>query len=132
VFLGDSLGGRPEASELYDADGHDRYDLVARSPAFESGLDRLIAGAEQQRVAVMCSEENPSHCHRRLLIARALEGRAVSVAHLRRDGSAISEEELVEAERADQMSLFGEEDPRPWKSIRSVSRNGPPRGSSEP
>lgn len=130
VFLGSPLGGRPDSPDLYDADGHVRYDLVAETDKFREGLERLMRGASERRVAMLCSEEDPSACHRRLLIGRVVEGLGVDVLHLRGDGSITSETELTDQERSDQMGLFGEEDPRPWRSIRSVSPNGPPKDSS--
>jgi uncharacterized protein (DUF488 family) len=89
LYMGDVLGGRPAGAEFYNAEGHVRYDLVAESPAFVSGLDRLIEGAGKYRVAVMCAEENPAHCHRHLLIGRALASRGVDVFHIRREPAAV-------------------------------------------
>jgi uncharacterized protein (DUF488 family) len=94
VFLGKELGGRPPEPEFYDAKGHPRYDLVAQTGRFQAGLERLLTGAAIYRVAIMCSEEDPGRCHRRLLVTRALVGRGVEVRHLRGNGSVISEEEL--------------------------------------
>ena len=38
----------------------------------QGGLRRLVDGATRHRMAVMCSEENPTSCHRHRLITRAL------------------------------------------------------------
>src|SRR5262245_2726227 len=46
VFLGDELGGRPPEPGFYDDEGHVRYDLVARSERFETGIDRLSRGVD--------------------------------------------------------------------------------------
>src|SRR5262249_43820257 len=59
VFLGAELGGRPSAPELYDENDRVRYDAVAATSAFGTGLERLIDGMERMRVAVMCAEEDP-------------------------------------------------------------------------
>jgi uncharacterized protein (DUF488 family) len=94
VWLGKELGGRPPEAEFYDAKGHVLYGEVARTERFLAGLDRLLSGAERYRAAVMCAEENPARCHRRLLVTRALVDRGVTVLHIRGDGSVISEQEL--------------------------------------
>jgi uncharacterized protein (DUF488 family) len=94
AFLGTELGGRPPEPEFYDAKGHARYDLVVQTERFQAGLERLLTGAATYRVAIMCSEEDPSRCHRRLLVTRTLTGRGVEVRHLRGNGSVISEEKL--------------------------------------
>ncbi len=135
IYMGKELGGRPDGAEFYDLDGHVRYDRLAESPLFLAGLDRVIGGAERYRVAMMCSEENPTDCHRRLLITRVLAGRGIPVRHIRGDGRIETEAELAEAERtaeeaAGQLSLFNEQEIKAWRSIRSVSPKKAPPGSS--
>lgn len=132
LFLGRELGGRPADLSLYDEDGHVLYGDVARTPDFERGVERLVEGARRFRVAMMCSEEDPTHCHRRLLVGRVLRAQGVDVVHVRGDGTQQSEDDLL-AEEAEpvQGSLFGEEQ-QPWKSIRSVSPSTRPRSSSNP
>ncbi len=79
VFLGDELGGRPADSACYDASGRVRYEEVARSDGFFSGVCSLLRDAESRRVAVVCSEKEPLDCHRTLLIAHALTSEAYGV-----------------------------------------------------
>lgn len=96
VFLGEELGGRPKEPEFYDETGNVRYDRVARTERFADGLRRLMAAAATQQVAAMCGEEDPAHCHRRLLITRALlrHGTRPTVIHIRGDGRLVSESEI--------------------------------------
>ena len=101
VFLGAELGGRPPEPELYDTKGHARYELVAETERFQAGLARLLTGAASYRVAIMCSEEDPARCHRRLLVTQALTGRGAEVRHIRGDGTVVSEAELSDGEAAD-------------------------------
>ncbi len=129
LYLGDELGGRPKGPAFYDADGHVRYDRVAESPLFLAGITRVETGSTRYRVALMCSEEDPSACHRRLLVGRVLAGRGSSVWHIRGDGRVQPEEEIAagEAATAAQATLFALEDVTPWRSIRSVlPKNGRP------
>jgi len=129
VYLGKELGGRPRGEEFYDpADGRVLYWRVAETPLFLAGITRLEAGIQRYRVAVMCSEENPEDCHRRLLVARVLVTRGVVVRHIRGDGRLEDETEWRDdtgTPREVQLSLFPAE-PRAgdteWKSIRSVLR----------
>jgi uncharacterized protein (DUF488 family) len=94
VFLGRELGGRPPEPELYDARGHVLYSKVAKSGRFAAGLDRLLSGASTYRVAILCSEENPIRCHRRMLVTPVLAERGITVCHIRGDGSIVSEADL--------------------------------------
>lgn len=123
VFLGNELGGRPHDLGLYDENGHVRYDAVAATDAFQTGIARLERGLVRLRVAVMCAEENPRHCHRRLLVARVLHERRLSILHVRGDGAVEPEGGFLRDD-----SLFQEQ--LPWTSTASVSRRRPPRISS--
>jgi uncharacterized protein (DUF488 family) len=87
VFLGKELGARTEDLSCY-VDGRVRYDLLARTPEFASGVDRLRKGSQSERIAVMCTEQEPLDCHRCVLVARALEGNGIAVEHIHSDGHA--------------------------------------------
>lgn len=136
VYLGNEVGGRPQDLEYYDAEGHVLYGRVAASDAFASGIERLMTGISQYRVAMLCSEEDPTHCHRRLLISRVLSDRNVQVTHIRGNGTIQTEQEL-RLEAGDdpnaprQHSLFGEKGRNQWRSTQSVIHRRPPRSSSD-
>ena len=89
AFLGAELGGRPPEPEFYDSEGHVLYGAVAKAERFNSGLQRLLKGSDGYRVVMLCSEEDPTHCHRRLLVSRVLAEQEISVAHIRGDGSVV-------------------------------------------
>lgn len=96
-FLGEELGGRPRGEEYYDAEGYVRYDRVAAADFFQSGIARVKRGAIKYRLALLCAEENPEGCHRRLLIARVLCGDGFTVDHIRGDGRLEREREFSPA-----------------------------------
>ena len=80
-----SWGGRSDDPTCYE-DGRIRYDRVAATELFRNGLARVIEGATKYRIALMCAEKEPLHCHRTLLVARALE-QDVDVRHIHADGA---------------------------------------------
>ena len=86
VPLGNELGGRSDDPACYE-DGRIRYDRVAATESFRSGLARVVQGAAKYRIALMCAEKEPLDCHRTLLVARALDARGVDVAHIHADGA---------------------------------------------
>lgn len=43
--------------------------------------------ASNSRIAIMCAQEDPTNCHRRLLISKTLLERGLCVYHIRGDGS---------------------------------------------
>ena len=86
VFLGVELGGRPDDDSLYTIDGHVRYRAMSSTPLFTSGFDRLVAGAEKYRLAVMCSESDHHDCHRNLLIGRVAADHEIAVLHINKSG----------------------------------------------
>ncbi len=132
VFKGDQLGGRPADPELYDSQGYVLYDRVARSYNFERGIEWIFTTMTENRLALLCSEENPALCHRHLLIARVLVTQGAEVQHIRGDSRLESYEQVVEAvERVhpnrSQADLFGSDQVIEWKSLRSVLRENRPR-----
>ena len=109
-YFGDALGGRPPGHNFYDERGRVLYDLLAQSCEFRAGIERLIRLANGRRVALLCSEEDPTDCHRRLLLGRVLQARGVEVIHLRGDGRAQTEADVAREERqrktGGQLALF--------------------------
>lgn len=83
---GDALGGmrRPAGNSphvaLADAAFRGYAEHMASRP-FREGIERLIALAAEQRVAFLCAERQPVHCHR-AFIADGLVARGVEVLHL--------------------------------------------------
>jgi uncharacterized protein (DUF488 family) len=135
LYLGSELGGRPDPdrrSDLYDAEGHALYYKMAQEDGFNDAIRRLHEGVARFRVAVMCSEEDPTDCHRRLLVGKVMTERwNVQLRHIRRGGH-VDDEWLVDLARETrprQRSLLpistcdaGERDVGAmWRSIRSVS-----------
>ena len=132
LFLGVELGGRPDDLDCYDETGHVLYDRVAASAPFSAGIDRLLQGMSRYRVAMMCSEESPLECHRRLLVGRVLADRGVTVRHIRGDGHVEEEGELIDPAGTAHPTLFDDGETTLWRSTRSVSPSTRPRSSSGP
>jgi uncharacterized protein (DUF488 family) len=86
VFLGRELRGRPDGAEFYGADGGVDYARRAEAPDFKAGIDRLLGLARERATAILCAEEDPGRCHRRLLVTPALRRAGVTVVHIRGDG----------------------------------------------
>jgi uncharacterized protein (DUF488 family) len=120
LFLGERLGGRPSRPEHYDAEGHALYGAMASEAGFRDAIDGLIRGADVHRIALVCSEGDPEHCHRRLLIGKVLTDHGVELRHIRRDGS-VTVERDVAIGPCQQGALFGDSYERQWRSTRSVS-----------
>jgi len=131
LFLGEDLGGRPDGDDYYDQDGRVLYGRWARSISFQRGLSRLLAGCAQYRVAIMCSEEDPTSCHRRLLIGRALSREGPTLLrHIRADGHLdVEEGRTLRVLGGPQLGLFGPTGDEAWRSTRSVSRRSRPARS---
>jgi uncharacterized protein (DUF488 family) len=124
LYLGRELGGGPQGADYDDAEGHVLYARLAMSPLFLEGIDRLQKGAQSYRVAVMCAEEDPLNCHRRLLIGRVLRERSVALGHIRGNGRLQTEDDLLRAQPPqrpanEQTHLFraAQEDGSVWKLV---------------
>lgn len=124
LYEGQVLGGIPQDEEFYDAGGHVLYGEIAKSPSFRAGIQRLLHLIREHRCVLMCSEENPSACHRHLLVSRVLSKEGIRVLHIRGTGE-IEEEDQLRAEElrqqiTGQATLFGQEEEAPWSSLQSV------------
>jgi uncharacterized protein (DUF488 family) len=86
VFLGRELGARREERECY-VESQARYDLIAKSPLFREGIDRVVSGAATHSVALMCAEKDPITCHRMVLVCRELRTTGLDLRHVLEDGA---------------------------------------------
>ena len=129
LFLGKELGGRPEEPEFYDSEGHVLYWRLADSAKFEEGIRCLEEKIRAHRVAIMCSEEDPFSCHRRLLVGYVLTRRGIVLEHIRGNGRVEQEEKVTTGD--EQGSLFEEQGKHRWKSTQSVLQRGRQPNSSE-
>jgi hypothetical protein len=69
---------------------------VRATEFFRRGLEQVERAAAKSRVALLCAEEDPLHCHRGLMIAPALVERGIRPAHLRGSGRLETTAELEE------------------------------------
>jgi hypothetical protein len=134
IFLGAELGGRPADPAYYDKNGHVLYGRIKSDRAFVGGMERLERGIAAFRVALLCGEEDPAHCHRRLLVGRVLTEHGHELLHIRADGR-LQTDAQVAAEsgkplESGQPALFAELDEDQWRSTASVSRKKVPASSS--
>ncbi len=143
VYLGKELGARSEDPACYVADKV-QYDRLAKTPLFQSGLDRVIEGANNYRIALMCAEKDPLDCHRTILVARELLKRGMTITHILEDGSLenhtesisrlvtslgmslddmfISREEIIQQAYSRQANRIAY-DQSEWQAKRSVEQN---------
>jgi uncharacterized protein (DUF488 family) len=105
VFLGQELGARPREREFYDGD-RVSYGKLARAERFPQGVERVMAGSREHRIALMCAERDPLHCHRALLISPALERAGVPVSHILADGSLETHADLMKRVKPDPQEAF--------------------------
>lgn len=95
VFLGKELGARSDDPACY-VGSKVSYDLLAQTELFQQGLERVIEGAKTYRLALMCAEKDPLHCHRTILVARELIKRGLDVAHILDNGRLERHSEAME------------------------------------
>lgn len=108
LFLGDSLGGRPDDPDCYADDKVD-YEKVKAKAFYRQGIERLQAAfRQQQRIALFCSEGKPEECHRSKLIGASLAGLGIPVMHIDERGELKSQAQVIDSLTGGQLSLFGE------------------------
>ena len=96
VFMGDSLGGRPDDETCY-VNGKVDYEKVKATASYQRGIQRLhTAFSQQQSVALMCSEGKPEECHRCKLIGTTLTNENIPVIHIDENDEQLTQVEVVE------------------------------------
>lgn len=113
VFLGDELGARTSDPQCY-VGGKVKYEILARTKLFQSGLDRVEKGALKYEIALMCAERDPLLCHRSILVAPHLLQRGLQIKHLV-DKTLVEDhdssvERLLSMLRIDNAHMFKRED----------------------
>ncbi|MDE0521358.1 MAG: DUF488 domain-containing protein [Boseongicola sp.] len=115
VYLGRELGGRSDDRSNYER-GRIRYDRLANTTRFRDGLERILRGAEDCRIALMCAEQEPLDCHRMLLVGHELDRLGVDVAHILPDKSSESHADAMDRLLAkfglDEYDLINRDEPR--------------------
>ena len=121
VYAGKYLCGRPPDPSLYknkllpqgeiDYLHEVDYAEIMKRDWFQKAILQLLELADQQTTAILCSEEDPSACHRHHLIAKYLMAQypEVEVRHIRGDGQvygAGSIHKSVDEQPGEQLSLF--------------------------
>jgi uncharacterized protein (DUF488 family) len=95
IYLGDMLGGRPSDSDSYDLQtGKADYQAIQEKEYFQHGIKRILGGLKRYSACIMCAEEDPTSCHRNLLVAESLRREGVQIFHIRGDGRIQTDEEL--------------------------------------
>jgi uncharacterized protein (DUF488 family) len=118
-FAGEYLGGRPKDPSCYKnhqvPDGKAEYLQLVDYPTvmtkdwFQKGIQRLLELSQEGKTAILCSEENPAHCHRHHLIGKHLMQNGVKVWHIRGDGNMVKGEQIPDLNNeppAEQLKLL--------------------------
>ena len=98
-FMGERLGGKPSDSRMYDQGGKPDYRKMRSLDEFQDAIDQLVKMASRRRTAILCSEENPSQCHRLLLLGPSLEENGCTLMHIRGDGQVQTTAQLSVAKK---------------------------------
>ena len=100
VFLGKELGARRDEEDCYEGDKA-KYSLIKDLPLFRRGIDRLLKGIGEHRIAVMCAERHPKDCHRAVLVCRELKeaDSGIEIKHILYNGEILTHDEFEESLR---------------------------------
>ena len=100
VFMGDTLGGRPDDPDCYSYSPDRKKALLDPKKCeakgfYRAGISRLQNGLSGgYRMALMCSELEPQNCHRSYVISKTLEQEQINVVHIDKNGERKPQTEL--------------------------------------
>lgn len=109
VFMGDSIGGRPDDSSCYDNLGKVDYEVVKTKDFFLQGINRLKTAYEKDiSLVIMCSESKPCECHRSKLIGKVLKLDNILLKHIDEKGKIKDQSTVMnELTKGMESDLFG-------------------------
>lgn len=110
VFMGDSIGGRPNDKSCYDDTGKVDYEVVKTKEFFKQGIERLKTAYDKEiNIVLMCSESKPSECHRSKLIGRVLNAGNITLQHIDEKGKLKDQVTVINEvnEGLSELDLFG-------------------------
>ena len=87
-YMGKWLGGKPSDPSLYQANGKPDYRRMRDLPGFKKDIAALVELGSERTTAILCSEEDPTECHRRLMLGPAFDSLRCSLLHIRQYGRA--------------------------------------------
>ena len=94
VFLGKELGARSDKDSCYDGNVVN-YQKLSETVEFNSGIDRVVTGSSRYQVALMCSEREPTECHRTILVSKILSEKNIQISHILGNGEIETHEETM-------------------------------------
>ena len=110
VFMGDSLGGRPDNPACYTSSGKVDYAKINEQDFYRQGIDRLMKAQSQGlAVSIMCSEGKPENCHRSKLSNRTSAQPDIPASHIDENCQLIGQADVLLRLTGGQPSLFGDE-----------------------
>ena len=86
AFFGRELGARADDPSCY-VNGKVSYSKLASRNEFRGAVARLLKGAIDHRIALVCAEKEPLECHRSILVSQELSKAGCEVQHIHHDGS---------------------------------------------
>lgn len=107
VYMGHSLGGKPEDRSCYSESGKVDYSILQHKDFFLRGIERLkTAYTKGIHLAIMCSESNPCHCHRSKLIGQSLHAQQIGLCHIDEKGNPKTQDDVIHDSTHGQSGLF--------------------------
>ena len=93
-FMGETLGGRPKDEACF-VDGKLNAERCEEREWYQAGITALRALAQNQCVAILCSEKDPLDCHRSYVVGATLNKEEKSeVLHIGKAGQLKAHREL--------------------------------------
>ena len=106
IFMGDTLGGRPNDETCY-VNGRLDYEKVKEREYYQRGIERLhTAFSQQYSVVLMCSEGKPEECHRCKLIGASLTTQDIPVIHIDENDEQVTQAKAIERLTGGQLSML--------------------------
>lgn len=95
IYMGKEFAAKRQNSSLYNEEGYADFEKVVYDADFLHGIERLKKGCKKgYRIVLLGAKQDPTECHRFVLVGRALVKNGFQVHHLLHDYKVSSQEDL--------------------------------------
>lgn len=90
-----AFGARQNNKNLYTIENYLDFEKVRNTAQFKQAFDNVLKGLnEGNKIAFMCTEKNPSECHRSIMVTKAFSDANIPIKHILEDFSYILQDDI--------------------------------------
>lgn len=97
IYMGKELAAKRIRKNSYNNEGYSNFEEVIKEEEFKRGVERLKNGCEKgYKIILLGAMQDPTRCHRSILVGRELVKNDFDVKHILDDYSIVTQDDIEE------------------------------------